>query len=192
VLVVVGDSVPLGRRCGALPWPHRLVPLLPGPGDRRLSLHARAGVALADLDDTLADAVARAATADRLTVLVHAGHNDAQLRDGTPRVEKPAFGRAARDLDRTLAAAPAVDRHAFVGPVPLLRLDEPGSVPFDGAQPDRSLAYDELLADAVATHVPVARPVSAWRERTVDGVHPNAEGHRRIAERVAAALTEGE
>jgi lysophospholipase L1-like esterase len=82
-----------------------------------------------------------------------------------------------------------VDRHAFVGLVPLLRLDAPGSVPFGDDQPDRSLSYDALLADRVREHLPVGRPVDDWIARTADGVHPNGTGHAFLAERVAAWLT---
>ena len=56
------------------------------------------------------------------------------------------------------------------------------------AQPDRSLDYDRALGEAVSTHLPVARPVEAWRERTADGVHPNGAGHGVLADRVTAWL----
>jgi hypothetical protein len=85
-----------------------------------------------------------------------------------------------------------VDRHAFVGLVPLHRLDAPGSVPFDGSQPGRSLAYDDALAASVSTHLPVARPVDDWRDRTTDGVHPNEAGHAVVAGRVAGWLGGGD
>ncbi|MFC7136985.1 hypothetical protein ACFQRB_11955 [Halobaculum litoreum] len=163
-------------------------PLLDGDRDEPVSVHARTGVALADLAATVADAVARTASEPSLTVLVHAGHNDAQLREGAPRVDPAAFRDAAGALDRRLDAHPAVDRHLFVGLVPLLPSDRPGAVPFADAQPARSLAYDDLLAWTVAEHVPLARPVSAWRDRTVDGVHPTGDGHGYVADRVAAAL----
>jgi lysophospholipase L1-like esterase len=121
-------------------------------------------------------------------VLVHAGHNDAQLSGGDPRVTKGLFRDAAADIDRALASRPAVDRHAFVGLVPLLRVDRPGAVPFGETQPDRSLAYDDILAETVTDHVPVARPVDDWVDRTEDGVHPNETGHAFVAERVAGWL----
>jgi lysophospholipase L1-like esterase len=65
---------------------------------------------------------------------------------------------------------------------------EPGSVPFSDEQLARSLRYDDLLADAVETHLAVARPVAAWHDRTEDGVHPNDAGHAAVAGRVATWL----
>jgi lysophospholipase L1-like esterase len=120
-------------------------------------------------------------------VLVHAGHNDAQLSGGEPRVPIDRLRAAAARLDGTLADHDAVDRHAFVGLVPLL---PDRGVPFDDAQPDRSLDYDDALAETVATHLTVARPVGEWDERTADGVHPNEAGHAYVAARVAAWLAD--
>lgn len=185
-LLVLGDSVPLGERTDAEAWPHRL-PELVDSFDGRVDVRGSMGVSLASLADGLSDHLADAAT-DSLTVLVHAGHNDAQLSGDDPRVTKETFRDAATEIDRTLASRPAVDRHAFVGLVPLLRVDRPGAVPFDEAQPDRSLAYDDILAETVADHVPVAHPVDDWVDRTEDGVHPNEAGHAFVAERVAEWL----
>jgi lysophospholipase L1-like esterase len=133
-----------------------------------------------------------APTPDETVVLIHAGHNDAQLRGGAPRVPESRFRDAAAALDRRRGDRVDVDRHAFVGLVPLHRLDAPGSVPFDGSQPGRSLAYDDALAASVTTHLPVARPVDDWRDRTTDGVHPNEAGHAFVAGRVAGWLEGGD
>ena len=38
---------------------------------------------------------------------------------------------------------------------------------------------------AVETHLPVARPIEAWHDRTVDGVPPDDAGHAHVADRVA-------
>lgn len=185
-LLVLGDSVPNGARTDADGWPRRLPDLVESVTSVRL--HGDVGTSLAALSD---EAPAVLDGADGVTVLVHAGHNDAQLSGGEPRVSEARFREAAATLDQTLADHPAVDRRAFVGLVPLLRLDAPDSVPFAEVQPERALAYDDLLAEAVDSHVPVARPTAAWRDRTVDGVHPDDAGHAAVAERVAAWLTDG-
>ncbi len=182
--LVVGDSVPPGERTEAPAWPRRLPALV--DGIEAVAVEGGMGTALVDLVD-------RAETwldeHDPAVVLVHAGHNDAQYGGGEPRVTLDEFRAAATDLDAALAGRPGVARHAFVGLVPLL----PGvGVPFDERQPGRSLTYDDALADAVGEHVPVARPVEAWRDRTEDGVHPNDAGHAFVAERVATRLRDGD
>jgi lysophospholipase L1-like esterase len=193
-LWVLGDSVPHGERTSAAAWPDRL------DGVTAVERSAETGVSLASLservvngDDSLdgggRDRGERERRVDETVVLVHAGHNDAQLSGGEPRVSKTAFRDAAADLDAFLASHERVDRHAFVGLVPLLRLDGGRGVPFDERQPERSLAYDDALADAVETHLAVARPVDEWFGRTADGVHPNDAGHAYVAEPVTAWLT---
>jgi lysophospholipase L1-like esterase len=146
------------------------------------------GTELATLADAAASVPAAYADGDgSLIVLVHAGHNDAQLRGGEPRVDTERFEAAADRLDRSLAANSAVADHAVVGLVPLLRVA--GGVPVADCQPDRSLDYDDRLARRVVTHLPVARPVDAWADRTEDGVHPNEAGHDHVARQVADWLS---
>jgi len=188
-LLVLGDSVPNGERTDATAWPHRLPDLVDGLADATVAQYGSMGTELAGLTADVDDALVTIDDpADDLLVVVHAGHNDAQLSGGEPRVDLETFATAASALDDALAADSTVDGYAFVGIVPLLRLDDPDSVPFADCQPDRSLRYDDALADAVGTHIPVARPVEAWHSRTVDGVHPNEAGHEAIAQRVAAWL----
>lgn len=157
-------------------------------GDTGTTLASLADDAEAHLDAALEElsTLAVLSTADpRVVVLVHAGHNDAQLSGGEPRVSETAFRHAATLLDRALADHPAVARHGFVGLVPLLPDHQ---VPFADAQPARSLTYDDALADSVATHYPVARPVGDWHDRTADGVHPEGAGHAVVARTVAERL----
>lgn len=181
-LLVVGDSVPLGERSDTEAWPERLPALVESLAADDVTVRAEMGAALASLAD-------HEFTVDGPTVvLVHAGHNDAQLSGGDPRVTAATFREVAADLDRRLGDAPDVTRHAFVGLVPLLPLDREDAVPFSAEQPDRSLRYDDLLAERVATHLPVARPVDDWHDRTADGVHPNGAGHAFLADRVAQWL----
>lgn len=180
-ITVLGDSVPRGHRTDATAWPRRLADA--ADGDATVAVRGHVGTSLAALADD--PPTAAGDNADRRLVLVHAGHNDAQLSDGDPRVPLARFRAAATSLDRTLAAADGVDRHAFVGLIPLLDV---GAVPFADVQPDRALRYDAALSDAVDTHLPVAEPVGAWRERTVDGVHPDGDGHAHLARRVADRL----
>lgn len=178
-LSVLGDSVPNGYGADAAAWPRRVADLL--DSDATVSCHGDVGTTLADLS-TAAPEVPADHDGDRPTVLVHAGHNDAQLSGGEPRVPVERFRAAAAALDRALAGADAVERHAFVGLVPPLDV---GAVRFADDQPDRALRYDAALAEAVDVHLPVAEPVADWRERTVDGVHPDAAGHAYVARRVA-------
>jgi len=181
-VLVGGDSVPLGERSDAEAWPERLPALVESLAADDVTVRADVGASLASLAD-------HEFALDGLTVvLVHAGHNDAQLSGGDPRVTEAAFREAAADLDRRLDDAADVSRHAFVGLVPLLPLDREGAVPFSDEQPGRSLRYDDLLAERVATHLPVVRPVDDWADRTADGVHPNGAGHAFLADRVAEWL----
>jgi len=175
-LLVLGDSVPLGRATEAQAWPERLP-------DRVDALDAAAVETRASTARTQASLADALGGVDAGVVLVHAGHNDAQVSGGDPRVSREAFRRAAADLDAALSTA--ADRHAFVGLVPLVDV---GAVPFADAQPERSLAYDEALAEAVAAHVPLPRPPERWRGLTADGVHPAGAGHAAVADRVAAWL----
>lgn len=157
-------------------------------GDTGTTLASLADDTEAHLDAALEElsTLAALSTADpRVVVLVHAGHNDAQLSGGEPRVSETEFRHAATLLDRALADHPAVTRHGFVGLVPLL---PDHRVPFADAQPARSLTYDDALADSVATHYPVARPIDDWHDRTADGVHPDSAGHAAVASAVAERL----
>ncbi|QPV64678.1 SGNH/GDSL hydrolase family protein [Halosimplex litoreum] len=192
-VLVLGDSVPAGERTDATAWPHRLPDLVERAADARVAVRGGMATTLADLaveattavDDAVGEGCPETGPAGETVVLVHAGHNDAQLSGGEPRVETERFRAAAARLDRTLADHAAVDRHAFVGLVPLL---PDRGVPFADAQPDRSLDYDDALAECVGTHIPVARPVTDWGARTADGVHPNEAGHGHVAARVAVWL----
>jgi len=198
-VLVLGDSVSAGERTDATAWPERLPTLVDGLDDARVAVRGDTGTALADLTAEAASHVDELAEErgdefaeereGRPVVLVHAGHNDAQLSGGDPRVTEARFRAAAAEVDATLAFHPAVDRHAFVGLVPLL---PDRGVPFADVQPERSLAYDDALAETVETHLPVARPVGDWRDRTADGVHPNEAGHAFVARRVAEWVDDGE
>lgn len=197
-VLVFGDSVAAGYGTDDSPaWPHRLPDTLGEP----LSVTVRGGVGTkltehaagtgdgGDLDGALA-AAAAAGGSGGVTVLVHAGHNDAQVGgDGDPRVSTDAFRTAAARLDDALRADDRVARHAFVGLLPLLEIE--GGVGFGAAQPDRGLAFDDALAATVDTHLPVAEPVEAWRDRTLDGVHPAPAGHEAVASAVADWLAGG-
>lgn len=185
-LVVLGDSVPAGERTDGPGWPRRLPRLLEELAEDDVSIHGGMGTSLAELATDAEEVLPDAPSGD-LLVVVHAGHNDAQLRGGEPRVDPSRVRAAAATLDGLLSAR--ADRYTFLGLVPLLSLEEPGAVPFSDAQPERSLEYDEILAETVGTHLPVAEPVGAWRERTVDGVHPGEAGHAYLAEQVADWLS---
>ena len=166
-VLVLGDSVPDGAVTSATAWPRRVA----DRAGAALRTRGSMGTTMVDLADGTAAALRETLPGEdrkgtpggsgRGTVaLVHAGHNDAQLSGGDPRVTEAAFRAAARTVDEQLADAAAVDRHAFLGLVPLLSLAS-GGVSFSEAQPDRALAYDRTLGDAVATHLPVAEPVEA-------------------------------
>lgn len=185
-VVVLGDSVPFGHGTDAPAWPARL------PDDAGLdgTVHRYGGMgtALATLTDRASVLDEHAREGTDLVTLVHAGHNDVQLSGEEPRVPEAAFRAAAATLDRTLADHPAVTRHAFVGIVPLVPLDRPGAIPLSDAQPERSLAYDDALAETVADAIQIERDPDRWREWTADGVHPAGEGHDAIARAVTAWL----
>jgi lysophospholipase L1-like esterase len=214
-LFVVGDSVPHGYGTDAPAWPKRLPESVDSLAPDDVTVDAATGRSLADCAARLAgrdlfagehggDAEASGdGTSDGpddhdRVVLVHAGHNDAQLSDGEPRVPEVEFVETATRLDADLAARADVDRHAFIGLLPLLRLDRPGSVPFGDEQPDRGRAYDRALAEAVATHLPVVSDeggregsLDDWARWTTDGVHSDDGGHAFVASVVAAWLGQG-
>ena len=207
-LHVVGDSVPAGYALddptGAA-WPARLAEFVPALTAGDVTVDAGTGRTLRDCADRLtADGLAERFESDAddgSVVLVHAGHNDAQLSGGQPRVSEAEFRETAIELDARLADSAVVDRHAVVGMVPLLPLDRPGTVPFGDEQPTRGLGYDDLLAGAVDTHLRVVSDADTatrsapstladWREWTTDGVHPGPAGHDFLARHVAGWLTE--
>jgi lysophospholipase L1-like esterase len=215
-LHVVGDSVPAGYGLDDptdSAWPARLPEYVPDLAPADVTVDASTGRTLRDCADRL--------TADRLAglfaderdsgeciVLVHAGHNDAQLSGGEPRVGEREFRATATELDARLADSDRIDRHAFVGMVPLLPLDRPGTIPFGDEQPARGQAYDDLLAETVGTHLRIVagergekegdeserdeRDVGSelstlddWHEWTADGVHPGSAGHDFLARSVS-------
>jgi lysophospholipase L1-like esterase len=205
-VLVLGDSVPAGHATDAAPWPRRLPDHVDALSAGDVTVDAEMGRSLVDCAGRATAAVE--ADADALAVLVHAGHNDAQLGTDGPRTIEEAFAGAARAVDGRLRRDGRVDAAAFVGLVPAI---PDVGVPLDGsAQPARSLAYDRLLAGAVDEHRPVVAPgadgpvpggeksvaegegsaptVEEWHDLTADGVHPSAAGHERVATRVAAWL----
>jgi lysophospholipase L1-like esterase len=228
-LHVVGDSVPAGYGLdnpGDTAWPARLVEFVPELTAADLTVDASTGRTLRECADRLtadalaeqfdsgddgADTGADAAGTGRRVVLVHAGHNDAQLSGGEPRVSEADFRETAAELDARLADSDRVDRHAVVGMVPLLPLDRPGTIPVGDEHPARALAYDDLLAETVGAHLRVVsddeadagrgdRPgdgtgsltstLADWREWTADGVHPGPAGHEFLARTVAEWLVD--
>ena len=216
-LHVVGDSVPAGYGLDGpsdAAWPARLPEHVAALTPERVTVDASTGRTLRDCADRLtADTLAEqfdssddgagsggdaAETGDHV-VLVHAGHNDAQLSGGEPRVSETEFNETATELDARLADSDRVARHAFVGMVPLLPLDRPGTIPVGDEHPARALAYDDLLAETVGTHLRVVLGGEAdadgapstlddWREWTADGVHPGPAGHDFLAREVARWL----
>lgn len=205
-LHVVGDSVPAGYGLDdptGTAWPARLSEYVAALAPGRVTVDASTGRTLGDCAERLtADALAgqfESADDDDCVVLVHAGHNDAQLSGGEPRVPEADFRETATALDARLAESGVVDRHAFVGMVPLLPLDRPGTIPVGDEHPARALAYDDLLAETVDTHLRVVSDGEAgangtpstlddWREWTADGVHPGPVGHEFLAREVARWL----
>jgi lysophospholipase L1-like esterase len=219
-LHVVGDSVPAGYGLDAptdAAWPARLPEHVAALAPERVTVDAGTGRTLRDCADRLTagalgaqfDPGGDAAETGDHVVLVHAGHNDAQLSGGDPRVSEAEFSGTATELDARLAGTDCVDRHAFVGMVPLLPLDRPGTVPVGDEHPARALAYDDLLAETVGTHLRVvsggeadagrddrpggktgvpASTLDDWHEWTADGVHPGPTGHQFLARQVAGWL----
>lgn len=187
-LIVVGDSVPAGRNCSEPPWPARLTDHVAALEPTDVTVDASTARTLANCVEPLDSALARS---DAPTVaLVQAGHNDAQLSGGSPRVSKSEFARTAARIDDQLTATDRLHVGAVVGLIPLL----PGySVPFSDDQPERGLEYDRALAEGVRTHLPVIgddgpTTLGDWSGLTADGVHPTAAGHERIANAVAPWL----
>ncbi|MFC5366275.1 SGNH/GDSL hydrolase family protein [Salinirubrum litoreum] len=221
-LHVVGDSVPAGYGLDDptdAAWPARLPGYVAELAPRDVTVDASTGRTLRDCADRLTserlaeqfgtggvDAETWSDDEERV-VCVHAGHNDAQLSGGEPRVDESEFRETATELDARLAGSEIIDRHAFVGTVPLLSLDRPGTVPFGDEQPARGVAYDDLLAGAVAVHLRIVTgerddtetdrretagelsTLDDWRDWTADGVHPGPAGHDFLARRVAGWLT---
>lgn len=94
--------------------------------------------------------------------------------------------RYALELERLLARLPQASRVVVVTGANVDERYFPGS--------SASLRHYAELGRAVALrngaeHVDVATAVRRWEDYLVDHFHPNTEGHRRIAERVVAALT---
>ena len=100
-VLVLGDSVPGGAVTSATAWPRRVA------GRAGAALHTRGsmGTTMVDLADGTAAALREALPGeDRegtpggsgggAVALVHAGHNDAQLRSGDPRVTEAAWASA--------------------------------------------------------------------------------------------------
>lgn len=128
------------------------------------------GRTLAECVDRLDAVMAR--TEEPVVALVQAGHDDAQLSGGAPRVPLSAFAEAATRLDERLTDADGLLVGAVVGLVPLL---PDHSVPFSGDQPGRGLEYDRALADVVTNHIRVVgdsgpTELDDWPRLTADGV----------------------
>ncbi|MFB9235789.1 SGNH/GDSL hydrolase family protein [Plantactinospora siamensis] len=205
VVVALGDSVPAGTACGCLPFPDLYA--------RRISAEARSvnlahpGYTSADVRDQVRAPAVEDSVRSATVIMVMVGAND--LAGVFDRGGDPDYRAAADGVEVNVAAA--LDRLRFLaGPsVPILVLGY-WNVVEDGAVAradygDRTAEADLITGYAndalrVAADAHAARYVptrSAFRGHdgnadptellADDGDHPNARGHRAIAEAVYSA-----
>jgi acyl-CoA thioesterase I len=207
-IVTLGDSVPAGTACGCDPFPALYARLLTPPA-RSVDL-AEPGYTSSDVRGQLDGADARAALRRADLVLIMAGANDL-VDDFDNGRGDDAYRREAADVRRNVAAIVAVIRTIDAASVTVLVLGywnvvEDGAVGLadygtDGLRDAESatrytnMALRQAADSAGARYVPTTPTFKgSARDRdptgllAADGDHPNARGHRAIADALYAAL----
>lgn len=207
-LVALGDSVPAGARCWGRAFPALLARSL-GPRTRTRNL-ARRGQTTRGLLTQLEEPRTRVAlgTADAVVLTVGANDVDESLAHGTGCDDPSSC--AAEDLDRLLATLQRVLRRVrelapdgvpvvVTGYWNVLR-DGQVAAAHGPAYVATSTALTALVNARIATAsattgahfvdlaAAFARSGDVTRLLAADGDHPNARGHRRIADAVAPVL----
>jgi acyl-CoA thioesterase-1 len=210
-VVTFGDSVPAGTACGCTPFPDLYARLLV-PDGRSVNL-AESGYTSADVRAQITTPTAEATvrTADVLLLMV--GANDI-----TPtldaRGDDVAYAGVAAEVQRNVTAIAATMQAVRAEPVPVIVLGY-WNVAEDG-DVGRAIHGDEGMVEAVSATAYVddalRRAAAASGARYVDttaafkgdtgeqdptrllapdGDHPNAVGHKAIAEAAYAAQAAG-
>ncbi|MBQ0018247.1 MAG: hypothetical protein KBS63_03415 [Clostridiales bacterium] len=194
-IVVFGDSITFGawdKECGG--WVNRL--RLSVDNDTRIEKShvfnmGISGQVTEEILDRIDDECRRRIRDDaKNTVILAAGINDTQVIRGEIRVPEGEFRYNVRSLIRR--AQRYADNVLYVG---LTRVDESRTSPWAG---DRTKTWknalierydriiEEICDEEGADYIrmlEVTDPMSNY-----DGLHPDAEGHRRIAEAVRTRI----
>lgn len=126
-------------------------------------------------------------------VLVSLGVNDATRRDGAP--PRVPLARSAENLGAIFEAAAPHGPVLFVSAFPV----DPERMPVRNSAGQWQMRHNEEIAAYVAAHLAVCEgagvpaldlfrrfsAIASWPRELADGIHPDAEGHRRIADAVA-------
>jgi lysophospholipase L1-like esterase len=210
-VVTLGDSVPAGTACDCDPFPDLYAALLAPPA--RSINDARPGYTSADVRGQLSDAGIRADLGSATVVLIMAGANDladAFDHDRDENAYRAAAAAVRQNVDATVAAVrqdhPAAVTVLVLGYWNVVKDGAVGLATY-GADGERSAvtatryanrALRQAAADSGARYVPTT-PLFDGAQRdqdstallAADGDHPNADGHRAIANAVFAALPSG-
>ena len=210
-IVTLGDSVPAGTACDCEPFPDLYAALLSPPA--RSINDARPGYTSADVRGQLSDASVRAALGSATVVLIMAGANDLADAFDNGRDEDAYRAAAAgvrQNVDATVAAIhqdqPAAVTVLVLGYWNVVKDGAVGLATY-GADGERSAvtatryaddALRRAAGDSGARYVATTALFDGARRDqdptdllAADGDHPNADGHRAIANAVFAALPTG-
>jgi lysophospholipase L1-like esterase len=210
-VVTLGDSVPAGTACDCDPFPDLYAARLSPPA--RSINDARPGYTSADVRGQLSDPSVRAALGTATVVLIMAGANDLADAFDNGR-DEDAYRDAAAGVRQNVDATVAAIRRDHPAAVPVLVLGywnvvKDGAVGLAtyGADGERSAvtatryadqALRQAAGDSGARYV-ATTPLfdGARRDQdptallAADGDHPDADGHRAIADAVFAAQPTG-
>jgi acyl-CoA thioesterase-1 len=207
VVVTLGDSVPAGTACGCTPFPDLYAHML-SPQARSVNL-AQPGYTASDVQGQLRTASVRAGLHEAAVVLVMVGAND--LAAAFDNARDPAgYQASAATVQTTVAAIVSTVLRIHATPVTVLVLGY-WNVVEDGAVGLADYGADGLRSADQATHdcnqalrraaeqsgaryvttIPVFKGTDRQEDPTgllaADGDHPNAAGHRAVADALYAA-----
>ncbi len=205
-VVALGDSVPAGTACDCTPFPQLYAQRI-GAGVQNLAVP---GYTSQDVREQLAAAPARAAVSASTVVLVMAGANDlaAAFNAGDGAYEVPA-AVVRSNLTVVVQQVHALSPAASVLILGYWNVVEDGDVArqdydttglaaattattyCDDALRQAATAAGAIYVDTTAAFKGASGADDATGLLAADGDHPNAAGHRAIAEAAYAALPGG-
>lgn len=189
VVLIFGDSIALGTGdMRGVGWPGRLATYSPGTSPTVYNLGVASDTTVEIARRWKSEAEVRVKPADDCTVVFAFGLNDATLEDARNRVPMEQCLDLASGM---LRAAGSLGDVLWIGPTAVDESTQPRRVSSGELREKRNREierYDDAFAN-LAKRIsvpylqlfPILMAEKGWSTKLADGVHPDADGHDRLA-----------